>query len=146
MWFREGGELSVERREMFGFEKLDVWHKAVEYAGTIYQVTRSFPDEERFGLTNQLRRSAVSVSSNIAEGSSRSSAADFSRFLEIAYGSLLESVSELKVAQNQQFLGSGVYENVYNEAEQVAKMLSGLRRKVRKNPSTIPPTVKNSQR
>jgi four helix bundle protein len=131
---------------MFGFEKLDVWHKAIEYAGTIYQVTRSFPDEERFGLTNQLCRSAVSVSSNIAEGSSRSSATDFSRFLEIAYGSLLESVSELKVAQNQQFLGSGVYENVYNEAEQVAKMLSGLRRKVRKNPSTIPLTVKNSQR
>jgi four helix bundle protein len=131
---------------MFGFEKLEVWQKAVEYAGTIYQVTRSFPDEERFGLTNQLRRSAVSVSSNIAEGSSRSSAADFSRFLEIAYGSLLESVSELKVAQNQQFLGSGVYENAYNEAEQVAKMLSGLRRKVRKNPSTIPLTVKNSRR
>jgi four helix bundle protein len=48
---------------MFGFEKLDVWQKAVEYAGTIYQVTRSFPNEERFGLTNQLRRSAVSVSS-----------------------------------------------------------------------------------
>jgi 23S rRNA-intervening sequence protein len=68
MWFREGGELSVERREMFGFEKLEVWHKAVEYIGTIYQVTRSFPDEERFGLTNQLRRCAVSVSSNITRG------------------------------------------------------------------------------
>lgn len=68
MWFREGGELSVERREMFGFEKLDVWHKAVEYAGTIYQVTWSFPDEERFGLTNQLRRSAVSVSLNKRRG------------------------------------------------------------------------------
>jgi four helix bundle protein len=130
---------------MFGFEKLDVWQKAVEYAGAIYQVTRSFPAEERFGLIDQLRRSAVSVSSNIAEGSSRSSAADFRRFLEIAYGSLLESVSELKVAQKQQFLSSGVYEKVYNEAEQVAKMLSGLRRKVRKKPSPITSTVKNSQ-
>jgi four helix bundle protein len=120
---------------MFGFEKLEVWQKAVKYAGTIYQVTRSFPDEERFGLANQLRRSAVSVSSNIAEGSSRSSAADFSRFLEIAYGSLLETVSELKVAQNQQFLGSSVHDSVYNEAEQVGKMLSGLRRKLRKDAS-----------
>jgi four helix bundle protein len=80
-------------------------------------VTRTFPEEERFGLTSQLRRRSVSISFNIGEGSSRSSAADFSRFSEIAYGSLLESVSELKVAQNQQFLGSGVYENVYNEAE-----------------------------
>ena len=57
---------------MFGFEKLDVWHKAVNYAATIYQVTSTFPDEERFGLTNQLRRSAVSISFNIAEGSSGS--------------------------------------------------------------------------
>jgi hypothetical protein len=55
--------------------------------------------------------------------------------LEIAYGSLLESVSELKVAQKQQFLGTQVYEKVYNEAEQVAKMLSDLRRKTRRNPS-----------
>ena len=129
---------------MFGFEKLDVWQKAVEYAGTIYHVTRTFPAEERLGLTNQLRRSAVSVSSNIAEGSSRSSAADFSRFLEIAYGSLLESVSELKVAQKQQFLGALVYEKVYGDAEQLAKMLSGLRRKARKNASIKPSAPKHS--
>jgi len=119
---------------MFGFEKLDVWQKAVEYADLVYRVTRTFPAEEQFGLTSQLRRSAVSISSNIAEGSSRSSAVDFSRFLEIAYGSLVESVSELKVAQNQQFIASGAYENVYNEAEQVAKMLSGLRRTIKKRP------------
>jgi four helix bundle protein len=113
---------------MFGFEKLDVWQKAVNYADTVYQVTSSFPDEERFGLTNQLRRSAVSVSSNIAEGSSRSSKADFRRFIEIAYGSLLETVSEIKVAQKEQFLDKQAGERIYGEAEDLAKMLSGLRR------------------
>src|SRR5262245_38206792 len=60
-------------------------------------VTRTFPEEERFGLTSQLRRRSVSISFNIGEGSSRSSVADFSRFSEIAYGSLLESVSELNI-------------------------------------------------
>jgi len=80
---------------MFGFEKLDVWQKAVEYGDTIYEITKPFPAEELFGLTSQLRRAAVSVSANIAEGSSRSSNIDFKRFIEIAYGSLLETVSEL---------------------------------------------------
>jgi four helix bundle protein len=127
---------------MFGFEKLDVWQKAIDYAGTIYQVTRGFPNDERFGLASQLRRSAVSVSSNIAEGSSRSSMTDFSRFLEIAYGSLLESVSELMVARKQEFVDVRVYDKLYNEAEQVAKMLSGLRRNIQKNSTVKPRTSK----
>lgn len=117
---------------MFGFEKLDVWHKAVEYVDTVYEITKVFPEEERFGLTSQLRRSAVSISSNIAEGSSRSSNIDFKRFIEIAYGSLLESVSELKVAQRQGFVNTQAYEKVYDQAEHLARMLSGLRQKISK--------------
>jgi four helix bundle protein len=66
---------------MFRFEKLDVWQKAIEYADCVYSMTREFPAEERFGLTSQLRRSAVSVSSNIAEGTGRSSDVEFSRFV-----------------------------------------------------------------
>jgi four helix bundle protein len=116
---------------MFGFEKLEVWHRAVEYAGTIYDITRTFPEEERFGLTSQLRRAAVSISSNIAEGSSRSSRIDFNRFIEIAYGSLLESVSELRIAQKQKFVSDTAFERAYKEAEELAKMLSGLRRTFR---------------
>jgi four helix bundle protein len=119
---------------MFKFEKLEVWQKAVDYADLIYQVTRSFPSEERFGLTSQLRRSAVSVSSNIAEGSSRSSDTDLARFIEISYGSLLESVSELQIAKRQQFLNSGMFEQVYANAENLAKMLSGFRRTLKKGP------------
>ena len=73
---------------MFRFEKLDVWQKAVNFANDVYEVTRTFPSEERFGLTSQIRRASVSISSNIAEGSGRSSNKDFARFVEIAYSSV----------------------------------------------------------
>ena len=69
---------------MFNFEKLDAWHHAIDLADSVYHLTRAFPTEERFGLTNQMRRAAVSISSNVAEGSSRSSRSDFARFVEIA--------------------------------------------------------------
>jgi four helix bundle protein len=77
---------------MFGFEKLEVWQLSIEYAQRVYSVTAGFPQEERFGLTNQLRRAAVSISANLAEGSARSSQKDFSRFVEITFGSLMETV------------------------------------------------------
>jgi len=118
---------------MFKFEKLDIWQKAMEYADFVYGVTRSFPAEERFGLTNQLRRSAVSVSANIAEGSSRSSDVDFARFIEIAYGSLLESVSELEIAKRQQFLKEEDFKIAYRKAKNLAKMLSGFRRTLKRS-------------
>ena len=76
---------------MFNFEKLDVWHHAIDLADSVYHLTRVFPTEERFRLTNQMRRAAVSISSNVAEGSSRSSRSDFARFVEIATGSVLDS-------------------------------------------------------
>lgn len=118
---------------MFGFEKLDVWQKAVEYGDTIYEIPKPFPAEELFGLTSQLRRAAVSVSANIAEGSSRSSNIDFKRFIEIAYGSLLETVSELHIARRQGFAKAEDCQKLYGEAEQLAKMLSGLRRTIQKD-------------
>jgi four helix bundle protein len=89
---------------MFNFEKLEVWQKAIDFADVIYAQTRNFQAEERFGLTNQMRRGGVSVSSNIAEGSSRSSKNDFARFIEIAGGSVFEAVSQSFVARRQGFL------------------------------------------
>jgi four helix bundle protein len=112
---------------MFRFEKLEAWQLAIELAQRIYKVTSRFPDQERFGLTSQLRRSAVSVSSNIAEGSGRASDGDFARFLEIAYGSLMEVVSQLQIAKLQGFIGPNEYDELYNAAERVARVLSGLR-------------------
>jgi len=70
----------------YGFEKLDVWNKSVELSEEIYLITKEFPSDEKFGIISQLRRASVSVSSNIAEGSSRSSYKEQARFSEIAYG------------------------------------------------------------
>ena len=113
---------------MFKFEKLDVWQNGIEFADSVYTLTRAFPADERFGLTNQMRRAAVSVSSNIAEGSSRSSDADFARFVEIATGSLFEVVSEATVARRQGFLEEQGFLTLYQRAEEEGRMLSGLRR------------------
>jgi four helix bundle protein len=113
---------------MFNFEKLDVWQKAIDFADLIYNETRAFPAEERFGLTNQLRRAAISVSSNIAEGCSRSSKNDFARFTEIATGSVFEAVSQAFVARRQDLLGENNFLAIYAAAEEQSRMLSGLRR------------------
>ena len=111
---------------MFRFEKFEVWQRSIVFADQIYAFTRSFPRDELFGLTSQMRRAAVSVS-NIAEGSSRSSDKDFSRFVEVSYGSLMEVVSESFVARNQTFIAQPQFEQIYSEAEHIARMLSGLR-------------------
>lgn len=112
---------------MFRFEKFDVWQKAVDFADRVYSVTRQFPADERFGLTSQMRRAAVSISSNIAEGSSRASDKDFARFLEVAYGSLMEIASQAHIAHRQQFMSNETLDELHQGAEQLARMLSGLK-------------------
>ena len=115
---------------MFNFEKLEVWQKAIDFADFVYSVTRTFPDDERFGLTNQMRRAAVSISSNIAEGSSRSSRSDFARFVELATGSIYEVVSQATIGKRQRFLTEQNYGRLYSACEEQSKMLSGLRRRL----------------
>ena len=112
---------------MFNFEKLETWREAINFADLVYTSTRHFPDQEKFGLTNQLRRAAVSISSNLAEGSSRSSRPDFARFVEIAAGSLFEVVSQSFIGRNQGFLSGEEFGRLYAAAEKQGKMLSGLR-------------------
>ena len=94
----------------------------------VHELTGDFPDEERFGLTNQMRRAAVSISSNIAEGSSRASRTDFARFIEIATGSLFEVVSQTTIALRRKTIAQNDYNRIYAAAEKQSKMLSGLRR------------------
>lgn len=112
---------------MFNFEKLDTWHEAIALADLVYKTTSHFPDQERFGLISQMRRAAVSVSSNIAEGSSRSSRTDYIRFLEIATGSLFEVVSQSMLAKRQGLLAEPEQAQLYAAAEKLSRMLSGLR-------------------
>ncbi len=110
---------------MFNFEKLDVWHEAIAFADLDYGATRQFPPDERFGLTNQMRRAA---SSNLAEGASRSSKIDCARFVEIATGSVFEVVSQAVIAKRQGFLAEADFERTYAMAEKQGRMLSGLRK------------------
>jgi len=119
---------------MFRFEKLDVWRRAIEFADEVYEATSTFPSEEKFGLKSQMRRAAVSISSNIAEGSGRVSDADFRRFIEFAYGSLMESVSHSEIAQRLGFLSKEQHEKVRTAAEELARMLSGLRSTLSRQP------------
>jgi four helix bundle protein len=110
---------------------MDVWRKSIDFANSIYSVTKVFPADERFGLTSQMRRAAVSVSSNIAEGSSRSSDTEFARFIEIAYGSLMECVSQMYVSQAQGFLKPDSFGTLYNAADEAGRMLSVFRSRLR---------------
>ena len=86
------------------FKELIIWKKSRQFCSTIYLTTSTFPSEEKFGLTNQLRRACVSIPSNIAEGSSRNSNKDFGRFLEIAIGSAYEIETQLLIASDLGFL------------------------------------------
>jgi four helix bundle protein len=113
---------------MFNFEKLIGWQKAIDLADLVYSRTRTFPESERFGLTSQMRRAAVSVSSNVAEGSSRASSIDFARFVEIAAGSNFELVSQAIIAKRQGLLSDAGFSEVYAAAEEESRILSGLRK------------------
>lgn len=112
---------------LFRYEKLVVWQKAIEFADLIYSVTEKFPKDERFGLTNQMRRAAVSISSNIAEGAGRMSDSDNARFIEISYGSLMEVTSQAHIAYRRQFLMTEDLQRLRTSANEIAKLLSGLR-------------------
>ena len=111
---------------MFKFEKLEVWQKSLDLADLIYASSRSFPVDERFGLTNQIRRAANSVPSNIAEGSARSDP-DFAKFIGYAAGSLYEVVTQAFIARRQGFPDQEVFTKIYGKAEEIGRMLSGLR-------------------
>ena len=116
---------------MFNFEKLETWQKSVSFADMVYSITRTFPNDERFGLTNQMRRAAVSICSNIAEGAARNSKNDYARFLEIATRSLFEVVSQSFIGVRQGFISKPDFDRPY-AAEEQGEMLSGSRRSVLK--------------
>jgi len=111
----------------FSFENLDVYNKAIDFVNCIYVVTRTFPGDEMFGLTSQIRRAAVSIPSNISEGSARSKK-EFSRFIDIARGSLFECVTLLEVSRKQGYVSREEYDDFKNKLTDLSKMLSGLKR------------------
>lgn len=110
----------------FSFEKLDVWQKAKDFTVTIYNVTSEFPDNEKYGLISQLRRAAVSANSNIAEGSSRTTAKDQSRFYTMAYSSAIEVLNQLILCKELHFIEDMVYKELRSELEHITAMLNRL--------------------
>jgi len=108
------------------FTDLQVWQEAHSLVLDVYKVTKNFPSEERFGLTNQMRRSAVSVPSNIAEGFGRNTAKDKTQFYSIAKGSLLELQSQLYIAMDLNFVEQENKNNFDERIELIARLISGL--------------------
>ena len=112
----------------FGFEKLSVWQKSRQLAKSIYLCTSTFPSEEKFGLTNQMRRSAISIASNIAEGTGRHTNKDQARFTEIAYGSALELLNQLIISNDLEFLDTEKHNTLRSQLTEITAMLDGLRK------------------
>ena len=112
---------------MFSFEKLDVYRKARELVKDVYNIQNIFPVEERYGLGDQIRRSVISVTSNIAEGSGRDSYKEKIHFLEIAFGSLMETFSQMQNAQDLGYINENEMEKLRPKFEEVSKMISGLK-------------------
>jgi four helix bundle protein len=108
------------------YRDLIAWQRAMRLVTRIYEATRAFPRDELYGLTNQLRRSAVSVPSNIAEGQARFSRKEFHHFLSLARGSLVEIETQLIIAQNLGYLSPKQSQPVLSEAAELGRVLNGL--------------------
>jgi four helix bundle protein len=107
---------------------LIAWQKAMDLVGSVYKLSKSFPKEELYGLTSQLRRAAVSVPANIAEGQGRRSKAEFKQVLGNARGSLLEVDTHLEIALRLEYLNSAGHALVQAQVREVARIVNGLRR------------------
>ena len=110
----------------FRFEKLETWELARSFTTEIYKITRQFPKEEIFGLSSQLRRAAISVALNIAEGSDRKSDMEFKRFLRMALSSLEEVITGLYIALDQKFLSREDFNSLYQRGNSLAKKINAL--------------------
>jgi four helix bundle protein len=108
------------------YQDLIAWQRAMDFVTEVYVLSNLFPAEERFSLTAQLRRSATSVASNIAEGEGRFTKADFKRFLSIAHGSLREAETQLMIAVRLGYLEPSAIESALERAGEVGRLIQGL--------------------
>ena len=120
--------------DIFGFENLAAYQRAMDLVEKVYGLLRKFPQEERFALCDQLRRAVVSVPSNIAEGLSRLSKKEEVHFIEISYGSLMETYCQLGIAKSLGYISEEEYRGLVADIENIAKPLSGLRRSLNPQP------------
>jgi four helix bundle protein len=105
---------------------LDVWKKSIELVTVIYDITKQFPKEEMFGLVSQMRRAAISIPSNIAEGATRNSKKEFKQFLYIALASASELETQIIIAKNLNYINKELEQNLVSELNTISRMLQGL--------------------
>ena len=110
---------------------LEVWKVSIDFVTAIYRATQSFPKEEIYGLTSQIRRCVVSIPSNIAEGAVKNSDKDFARFLSIALGSSSELDTQLIIAKKLEFIDETTFKELTIQNDSIGKMLNGLIRYLR---------------
>ena len=113
-----------------GYRDLFVWQQAMDVAVETYRLTSAFPKDEMFGLTSQMRRAAVSIASNIAEGEGRKSRNEFSHFLGIALGSKSELETQIVLSERVNLLKTSETESIKKSLDDIGKMLTALRRKL----------------
>ncbi|KKP85589.1 MAG: S23 ribosomal protein [Candidatus Roizmanbacteria bacterium GW2011_GWA2_35_8] len=111
---------------MFNFENLRVYKDSIDLVNVVYEITKKYPKEELFGITNQFRRAAVSISLNIAEGSSRTKK-DFKHFLSLARGSCFECVAIATISKAQTYISDTEFEKIYEICLILSKMISKLK-------------------
>ena len=116
---------------MRNFREYTIWKDSIALVKLIYQYTKLFPKEEMYGLSSQIQRASISISSNIAEGASRRSEKDFARFLEIALGSAFEVETQLIIAHELDFIDSDDFEIVRSNLEKIQKQINQLITKIR---------------
>jgi len=115
------------------YQELTVWQKSVELAVLVYKITKDFPQSELYGLVNQLRRCAVAIASNIAEGQGRGSAKEFRQFIKISFGSLLELETQIIISKRVGYVGERQTDPIFTLSSEIKKMLSALEKAIIKN-------------
>lgn len=116
---------------MNNYKELKIWQKSVDLAVKIYDLTKDFPREELYGLTSQIRRSAISISSNIAEGAGRNSKKDFNNFLGISHGSSCELSTQLIIAQRINFIDKIALDSMLKDIDEIQKMNWSLKKSLK---------------
>lgn len=115
---------------MHKYRELEIWKRAIDLTVDVYALTQRFPEDEKFGLTSQIKRAAVSVPSNIAEGAGRNSNKEFNQFLGISTGSIFEVETQLILAERLNFLSSDQIEEVLNRSNELVRMTKSLKSKL----------------
>ncbi|MBQ3834647.1 MAG: four helix bundle protein [Elusimicrobia bacterium] len=117
----------MKEKYIYTFETLDVWKKSIKFAKKIYEITDKFPNNEKFGLVSQLRRAAVSVSSNLAEGSAKISLKEQAKFTEISIGSLFEILNQIIISYELNFINKDLYLKIRDELNNLNRQINALK-------------------